>query len=197
MVIHHKKNNLLYKDIACLCHSLARLWVLFSVVLFLLGLGFVPSSVLGVSSILFSVFVHRAVVFDGSFLLRTWKGCYFSCMLLSGSFLGLLLSGSIVVGTLQGCLSLFLSGLSLGLLFYQVLFIVVLFILFFSMVPLFVLSASFSVLFHTFFYPALILNGFVLFHNLYGYFLLTVLFWVEATCVTACDMVIESLVNRW
>ena len=67
-------------------------------------------------------------------------------------------------------------GFPCGLLLYRVLFIVVVFIEFCSMVPLFVLSA-FSVLFHTFFYLAL-LNGFVLFHILYGYFLLTVLFWV-------------------
>ena len=72
-------------------------------------------------------------------------------------------------------------GFPCGLLFYQyqVLFVVVLFILLLlllSMVALFVLSASFSVLFHTFYYLALLLNGFVLFHSLCGYFLLTVLF---------------------
>ena len=83
-MIHRKKNDLLYKDITCLCHSLSsgssalwfcscqyldwlcHLWVLclvvllllvlrlaplcagvFFVVLFLLGLGLAPSSVLG------------------------------------------------------------------------------------------------------------------------------------------------------
>jgi len=75
-VIHRKKNDLLYKDITCLCQSLTRLWVLCLVVLFLLGLGFAPSSVLDVSSVLFSAFVHQAVVFDGS-LFRTWIGCSF------------------------------------------------------------------------------------------------------------------------
>ena len=73
-MIHRKKNDLLYKDITCLCHSLARLWVLCLVLLFLLGLGFAPSSVLDVSSVLFSAFVYRAVVFDG-FVFRTWIGC--------------------------------------------------------------------------------------------------------------------------
>ena len=70
------------------------------------------SSVLGVSSVLFSAFVHRAFVFDGSLLFSTWRvflflffvGCFFS-----GSFLGLLLSGSVVVGTFQGCFSLLLT----------------------------------------------------------------------------------------
>ena len=67
-MIHRKKNDLLYKDITCLCHSLARFWVLCLVFLFLLGLGFTPSSVVGVFSVLFYAFVHRAVVFDGSHL---------------------------------------------------------------------------------------------------------------------------------
>ena len=67
-MIHRKKNDLLYKDITCQCYSLAQLWVLFLVVLFLLGLGFTRSSVLGVSSVSFHAFVHRAVVFDGSLL---------------------------------------------------------------------------------------------------------------------------------
>ena len=90
-MIHCKKKDLLYEDITCLCHSLAQLWVLCLVVLFLLvlrlapvcgpsslwfcscwhlvyllymwvlffeflfllGLGFAPSSVLGVFSVLF------------------------------------------------------------------------------------------------------------------------------------------------
>ena len=81
-MIHCKKNDLLYEDITCLCHSLARLWVLCLVLLFLLGLGFAPSSVLDVSSVLFSAFVYRAVVFDG-FVFRTWIGCllFFSMLL--------------------------------------------------------------------------------------------------------------------
>ena len=45
MVIHHKKNYLLYKDAACLCHSLAQLWVVVLEVLLVLALGLVPSSV--------------------------------------------------------------------------------------------------------------------------------------------------------
>ena len=44
-VIHHKKNYLLYKDAACLCHSLAQLWVVVLEVLLVLALGLVPSSV--------------------------------------------------------------------------------------------------------------------------------------------------------
>ena len=75
-----KKNDLLYKDITCLCNSLPRLWVLCLMVLFLLGLGFAPSSVLGVSLVLFYAFVHRTVVFDGSFLFSNWRGCFFCWM---------------------------------------------------------------------------------------------------------------------
>ena len=37
-MIHRKKNDLLYKDITCLCHSFNRLWAHFLVSLFLLGL---------------------------------------------------------------------------------------------------------------------------------------------------------------
>ena len=52
-VIHRKKNDLLYKDATCLCHSFSRLWVLFLVGLFLLALSLAPSSVLGAFSVLF------------------------------------------------------------------------------------------------------------------------------------------------
>ena len=37
-MIHCKKKDLLYEDITCLCHSLAQLWVLCLVVLFMLVL---------------------------------------------------------------------------------------------------------------------------------------------------------------
>ncbi len=52
-MIHRKKNDLLYKDITCLCHNLARIWAIFFVVLFLLGQGFAPSSILVAFSVLF------------------------------------------------------------------------------------------------------------------------------------------------
>ena len=45
-MIHRKKNCQLYKDAPCLCHSLARLWILL-VGLFLLALSLAPSSVFG------------------------------------------------------------------------------------------------------------------------------------------------------
>ena len=45
--------------------------------LFLLGLGFTRSFVLGVSSVLFYAFVHRAFIFDGSLLFSNWKGYFF------------------------------------------------------------------------------------------------------------------------
>ena len=177
-MIHRKKNDLLYKDITCLCHSLAWLWVLCLVVLFLLGLGFAPLSVVGFSSVLFYAFVHQAVVFVGSLLFSTWRGCCFCWMLLFRLFLR---PSSFwfyccrhIVGLLRIVSVLGFSWGTEGSI--QVLFIVVPFILIFSMVPLFVPIASFSVLFHIFFCPALLLNGFVLFHILYGYFLLTVLF---------------------
>ena len=65
MVIHYKKNDLLYKDITCLWHSHAHLFLVvlfllglclrvgFFVLLFLSGLGFIPSSVLVAFSVLF------------------------------------------------------------------------------------------------------------------------------------------------
>ena len=141
-LIHCKKKDLLYKDITCLCHSLARLWVLCLVHLFLLGLGFAPSSVLDVSSVLCFAFVHRAVVFDG-FVFRTWIGCsfffslffmlLFRLFLRPFSFWFYCCRQIVVVLLIASDL-----GFPWGLLFYQVLFVVVLFILFFSMVLLFV-----------------------------------------------------------
>ena len=52
-MIHGKKNDLLYKDAICLCHSLARLWIHILVGLFLLALNLAPSSVLDAFSVLF------------------------------------------------------------------------------------------------------------------------------------------------
>ena len=163
-MIHRKKNDLLYKDITCLCQSLTRLWVLCLVVLFLLGLGFAPSSVLDVSSVLFSAFVHQAVVFDGS-LFRTWIGCSFFLLFsfLYASFQALFQAFFFLVLLVQAhcraashCFCLGLSPRSFHS--TQVLFVVVLFNLVLGMAPLLVLtlSASFSVLFYGF-YLALLL----------------------------------------
>ena len=101
-VIRQKKNNLLYKDITCLYHSHAQLWVLCLVVLFMLVLRLAPLCV----GFLFRLF-------------RRPSSFRFCCC---RHIVGLLLIASDL-------------DFPWGLLFYQVLFIVVLFILFFSLVP--------------------------------------------------------------
>ena len=53
-----------------------------------------------------------------------------------------------------------------------------------------------SVMFYAFFYLGLLVSGFVLFHILCGSFS-SDCFSGHRRCVTACDKVIESLVNRW
>ena len=91
-VIRQKKNNLLYKDITCLYHSHAQLWVLCLVVLFMLVLRLAPLCVGPLlcgsvcvrttfcsficSVFFFFSFVHAAVVFDGSLLFSIWRGCF-------------------------------------------------------------------------------------------------------------------------
>ena len=75
-MIHRKKNDLLYKAITCLCHSLARLWVLCLMVLFLLGLGFSPSYVLGVSSVWFMTLSTEMSFLIVLVLFSNWRVCF-------------------------------------------------------------------------------------------------------------------------
>ena len=118
-MIRHKKNDLLYKDITCLYHSHAQLWVLCLVVLFMLVLRLALTSVgtlLGGSvpvgaKVLFllSALSTQPLFLTVLFCLAFGGAALFVGCLFSGSFLGLLLCGSIVVGTLYDSFSLFLS----------------------------------------------------------------------------------------
>ena len=148
-VIHRKKNDLLYKDITCLCHSLVRLWVLFLVVLFLLALSFLLPSILGTISVcftcrpssteLFFLMVLFFLALSGCFYF--WDACFVSRLFLKKSFfVVLLLLAHRRAPFSCHCFSL---GLSLGPFSTQILFVVVLFSLVLSMVPLLVQCASF------------------------------------------------------
>ena len=220
-MIHRKKNDLLYKYTTCLCHSLARLWTLFLVVLFLLGLW------LRLAPLCVGPLLCGSVSVRTRFCSLICSGCFFSLVLgflpLCRFFLKVLFFTALVGATcfhwmlllslflrpssflfyccrnIVGPLSLLIVsvlGFRCGLPFYPgphnsgtVDFV-------FQYGYLLCSECTSSVMFYAFFYLGLLVSGFVLFHILCGSFS-SDCFSRHRRCVTACDKVIESLVNRW